>query len=172
VFYRVTGGAIFCGGGRDNIMTNNLIALCSTGHYNGDYARGNIDNKPGSSFNLLERLAAGGIRYQAEPWASAYPTLAAIPNSFTEVQKGLWRNPQGCVFANNAGWGNTQWTVEADKSGTGIFSVYASMANNLPTQAPLFDENASLDRSLRPATLTAAITGFVPIPFSAIGPAQ
>jgi hypothetical protein len=74
IFYKVSDIAIVCGGGRDNIMTNNLIALCGIGHYGGDYARSEINNIPGSSFNLLERLAADGIQYQQATWSSAYPS--------------------------------------------------------------------------------------------------
>ncbi|HXQ80340.1 MAG TPA: fibronectin type III domain-containing protein, partial [Opitutaceae bacterium] len=170
VFYDLSGAAIFSGGGRDNNMSNNIIAGCGMGHYDGDYARNSINNIPGDPFNLLQRLASEGIQYQTGVWATAYPTCAAIPNSWTLVQEGLWRNPQGCIFSNNAGWANTTWTYETDVSGTGVFAAYASFTNNNPSQAPLFDEPTSWDRSLRPAEITAAITGFIPIPFASIGP--
>lgn len=172
VFYALSGAGIFSGGGRDNNMSNNIIAGCAMGHYDGDYARSQLNNTPGNSFNLLQRLSAEGISYQSGVWASAYPTCAAIPNSWTLVQQGLWRNPQGCVFSNNAGWSNTTWTYETDVSGTGVFEVYASFTNNNPNQTPLFSEAASWDRTLRPATLTASVAGFAPIPFSAIGPSS
>jgi len=170
VFYRVDGGAIFCGGGRDNIMTNNIIALSRIGHYNGDFARGFIDNKPGSSWNLLERLAADDIHYQQEPWASAYPSCAAIPDLWQQIQRGLWRNPEHCVFSTNAGWSNATWMHETNFSRTGVFSVYDSISNNDPNQKPLFDEEASWDRGARPAELRASVDGFRPIPFASIGP--
>jgi hypothetical protein len=169
VFYDVSGGAIFCGGGRDNIMTNNIIAGCGMAHYNGDYARPDVSNVSGSSWNLLQRLAAEGIQYQQNPWASAYPACAAIPNSWAQIETGSWRNPQGCVFNSNAGWANTNWLVETDVSGTGVFAVYASMANNNPAISPLFDDAAALDRSLRPAQIQAPVTGSQPIPFGSIG---
>lgn len=170
VFFDLSGAAIFSGGGRDNNMSNNIIAGCTMGHYDGDYARSSINNIPGNSFNLLQRLGAEGIQYQSGVWAAAYPTCAAIPNSWTLVQAGLWRNAQGCIFSNNAGWANTTWTYETNVSGTGVFSVYASFTNNNPGQAPLFDEPTSWDRSIRPAQLAAAVPGFNPIPFSSIGP--
>ncbi len=169
IFYDVSGGAIFCGGGRDNIMTNNIIAGCGMAHYNGDYARPEVSNATGSSWNLLQRLAAEGIQYQQDPWASAYPACAAIPNSWAQIETGLWRNPQGCVFNSNAGWANTNWMVETDVSGTGVFAVYASIANNNPAISPLFDDAAALDRSLRPAQIQAPVTGSQPIPFGSIG---
>ena len=172
VFYALGGAGIFSGGGRDNNMSNNIIAGCAMGHYDGDYARNQVNNTPGNSFNLLQRLSAEGISYQSGVWASAYPTCAAIPNSWTLVQQGLWRNPQGCAFSNNAGWSNTTWTYETDVSGTGVFAVYASFTNNNPNQTPLFSEAASWDRTLRPATLTASLAGFTPIAFSSIGPSS
>jgi len=172
VFYRIDGGAVFCGGGRDNIIKNNVMALCQIAHYNGDFARGFIDNKPGSSWNFLERLAADGISYQEEPWASAYPGCAAIPNSWQQIQHGLWRNPEHCVFSGNVGWSNATWMHETNFSRTGVFSVYESISDNDPGLKPLFNEDASWDRSLRPAELRAAVKGFIPIPFAAIGPSK
>jgi hypothetical protein len=170
VIYDVSGAAIACGGGRDNVMMNNIIGQCGIGHFNGDYARTSVNNIPGDSFNLLGRLAVEGIQYKSGVWAAAYPSCAAIPNSFATIEQGLWRNPQGCVFSNNAGWSNTSWTTELDTSGTGVFAVYSAMTNNNPSQAALFNEATSWDRSLRPAQLTASVSGFTAISFSTIGP--
>jgi hypothetical protein len=170
VLYHIDGGALFCGGGRDNIMRNNIIARCRMGHHNGDFARGFINDKPGDSWNFLERLTNDGIEYQKEPWASAYPSCAAIPDSWTAIQHGLWRNPEHCVFSGNAGWANADWMHETNFSGTGVFSVYASISGNDSAQAPLFDDDASQDRSLRPVELRASLPGFSPIPFRSIGP--
>jgi len=171
VFYRIKDTAIFCGGGRDNLMTNNIIARCGIGHYDGDYARSHVDNQLHSSWNLLERLAADGIQYQNEPWSSAYPGCAAIPNSWWLIQDGLWRNPQGCVYSLNVGWDNGRWLVESNVTHTGVFAVYKAMADNNPSEPALFDDEASLDRSRRPARLAASVTGFQPIAFASIGPA-
>lgn len=170
VLYEISGAAIMCGGGRDNIMTNNIIAQCGIGHYNGDYARSSVNDISGDTFNLLQRLADDGIQYQSGIWASAYPSCAAIPNSFPSIEQGLWRNPQGCVFSNNVGWSNTSWMTESDLSGTGVFAVYSAIANNNPNQPAMFDEAESWDRSLRPSTLTASVSGFIPVPFASIGP--
>ncbi len=169
VFHALEDTGIFCGGGRDIEMTNNLFVACHTAHYNGDYARGWVNATPGDSFNMLERLAAEGIRYQQPPWSTRYPTCAAIPDDYATIMTGLWRNPQGCIFSRNAGWANVTWMHEYDSSRTGVFSVYAAIADNLPTQAPLFDERAALDRSLRPVELVAAAPGFEPIAFAEIG---
>jgi hypothetical protein len=170
VFYRIDGGAIFCGGGRDNIIHNNIMAFCEIAHYNGDFARGFITDKPGSSWNFLERLKSDGVEYQKEPWSSAYPACAAIPDSWAEIQHGTWRNPEHCEFSENAGWSNALWMHETNFSGTGVFAVYASIADNNPDEKPMFDERASWDRRLRPAELRASPKGFAPIPFASIGP--
>ncbi|MBK8478981.1 MAG: hypothetical protein IPL39_22655 [Opitutaceae bacterium] len=169
VFYALQETAIFCGAGRDLDLSNNVIAACNTGHYSGDYARTWVTNTPGDSWNLLERLAAEGIQYQQEPWASRYPACAAIPNNYATILTGLWRNPQGCRFVRNAGWANSTWMREYDKSGTGVFSVYASITDNTAEQIPLFDDRASLDRSLRPVSLAANVSAFTPIAFAEIG---
>ncbi len=172
MFYRIKDTAIFCGGGRDNIMRNNIMAFCGIAHYNGDYARNQVSRTPGSSWNLLERLAADGIHYQKEPWASAYPACRAIPDSWDAIEKGLWRNPQNCVFSDNIGWSDAHWMIESDLSHTGIFSVYTAIADNNPNAAPLFDEATSLDRNRRPGWLTASVKGFQPVPFASIGPVR
>ena len=169
VIYRVTDTAIFCGGGRDLVMTNNLIAACGLGHYSGDYCRSRVNNTPKDSTNLLERLAYDGIKYQEDPWRTAYPACAAIPNDFATILTGLWRNPEGCVFDRNAGWDNKLWMREYNSSGTGVFAVYASIAGNDPAIPPLLADAAARDRALRPVSLAPAVPGFNPIAFAAIG---
>ena len=169
VIYRVTDTAIFCGGGRDLVMTNNLIAACGLGHYSGDYCRSRVNNTPKDSTNLLERLAYDGIKYQEDPWRTAYPACAAIPNDFATILTGLWRNPEGCVFDRNAGWDNKLWMREYNSSGTGVFAVYASIAGNDPAIPPLLADAAARNRALRPVSLAPAVPGFNPIAFAAIG---
>lgn len=172
IFYNIAGTALFCGGGRDTIMENNVIALCGMGHYNDDRGRTLINANAGDSWNLLAKLSGGGILYQQGVWARAYPACAAIPNSWSILQTGLWLNPQNCVFSANAGWSNTAWTFQSNSSGTGVFGVYASFTNNDPAQPAMFGAAAALDRTQRPATVTATATipGFQPVPFAAIGP--
>jgi hypothetical protein len=169
VFHRIDDIAIMAGGGRDLIMRANLIAECGFGHRNDDRGRTRITNTPGDSWNLVAKLSAEGIRYQQPPWSTTFPACAAIPNSWDAVQLGLWRNPEGCVFSDNIGWGNTTWTAETNPSGTGVFRVYAGMANNEPAHAALFDEEGSVDRVRRPAQLRSNASGFAPVAFAAIG---
>ncbi|HLP01078.1 MAG TPA: right-handed parallel beta-helix repeat-containing protein, partial [Opitutaceae bacterium] len=169
VFYGIRNSGIFCGGGRDLDLSNNLFVACDNAHFNADYVRTEVNNTPGDSFNFLERLADNGIHYQQEPWLSRYPACAAIPNDFATFMEGLWRSPEGCRFDRNAGWANDGWMVEGDLYGYGIFELYASIANNNAAHVALFDERATIDRARRPATLAAAVSGFAPIAFAAIG---
>jgi hypothetical protein len=172
VFYDIEGAATYYGGGRDNITTGNIMARCQLAHCNGDYDRSFINNIPGSPWNFLERLDADDIQYQKEPWLSAYPACAAIPDSWEEIKKRTWRNPEHCVFSNNGGWSNLKWTYETNFSHTGVFSVYASISNNNPRLEPLFDQKSEWDRNLRPQELRPPIAGFLPIPFGSIGPSD
>jgi hypothetical protein len=169
VFYRVAGTAIFCGGGRDVVMRNNVIAACGAAHFNDDRGRQRIVATPGDNWNLLERLGDDGVRYRSEPWASAFPAAAAIPDSWRGIQSGRWRNPEGGVFARNAGWDNAGWLFENNSSGTGVFAAYALIADNLPASPALFAGAAAGERSERPPRLQANIAGFQPIPFAEIG---
>ncbi len=170
IFYRVSNTAIFVGGGRDVIVRNNLVGLSGTAHHNDDRGRFRITDGAGDYWNLLERLGYDGIRYKEAPWATAFPACAAIPDSWDEIQRGLWRNPENCVFSGNAGWGNSTWTSEQNDSGTGVFAVYASFTNNHASVSAPFDENAALNRSARAATVSASVSGFTPIAFASIGP--
>ncbi|MFC1609634.1 right-handed parallel beta-helix repeat-containing protein [Myxococcota bacterium] len=171
VFYEVSGHAIQHGGGRDNLMENNVVARC--GDALGADSRGisRITNTPGDSWNLLERLARDGIQYQAEPWASAYPELAAIPNDWATISdpSATWLYPEGCVFSRNIGFDNVQWIRESNYGGTGTLNKYAEIADNIEDQDPLFVDEANLDLTLLPNSPALAIPGFVAIPFDQIG---
>jgi hypothetical protein len=171
VFYRITGNAIEHGGGRDNHMENNLIARCGVALAADDRGLVWIDGTPGSDWNLLERLGRDGVQYQADPWATAYPALAAIPNDWAVVSDpaNLWLYPQGCTFSRNLGWQNGQFTVEDIWAGTGVFDKYQEMADNVADADPHFVDEASLDLSLQPDSPAYAIPGFQPIPFASIG---
>ncbi|HSA21786.1 MAG TPA: right-handed parallel beta-helix repeat-containing protein, partial [Myxococcota bacterium] len=139
VLYRISGLGIEHGGGRDDLMTNNVIARCG-GAMSGDN-RGLlwITHEPGDSWNLLERLAADGIQYQAEPWASAYPALAAIPNDWAAISDPAqrWREPEGSVFSRNLGFANGEWMIESIWAGDAVFARYAEIADNIADEDPL-----------------------------------
>jgi hypothetical protein len=171
VFYRISGHAIQHGGGRDDIMENNIMARCGDALAADNRGISAVNNIPGDSWNLLERLTRDGILYQQDPWASAYPRLAAIPNDWAAVSDpgALWLYPQGCVFSRNLGYANTQWIRESSYGGTGTLNKYDEIAGNVEDQDPLFEDEDNLDLSLQPGSPAFDIPGFVDIPFGQIG---
>ena len=171
IIYRVSGLGILHGGGRDNIMHNNIIAHCGAAMSADNRGLLWITNTPGDSWNLLERLHADGIKYQEDPWASAYPPLAAIPDDWSQISDPAqhWREPEGCVFSRNLGFANAEFMVESVWAGDGVFIRYADISNNIADQDPLFVDEANLDLRLRPDSPAFTIPGFVDIPFEQIG---
>ncbi len=172
VFYRITSCGILNGGGRDNVMTNNLMVRCGMAMRGDNRGLKWIGNKPGDSWNFLERLAADGVKYRQEPWASAYPLLARVPNDWAQISApgALWRTPQGCVFSRNLGFANGTFASESRWNGAdGVFDKYAEMADNVEDRDPLFANEAAGDLTLRPDSPARAIPGFVDIPFGKIG---
>ena len=170
VFYKVSGMAIQHGGGRDNILVNNVIARCGLGLGADKRAvdllpKGKPNNTPGDSWNLLEKLQKVG--YQDEPWASRYPECAAIPNDWNAIINpgAQWLYPEGCVFSRNVGFDNSSWV----NAGQGVLEVYKEYANNLEDVDPLFVDEAQLNLDLQPSSPAFDIPGFEPIPFHDIG---
>ena len=168
VIYRVSGHAIQHGGGRDNVMVNNVLARCGdalSADSRGAEWPGSPNNIPGDSWNLLEKLQKVG--YQNEPWASRYPACAAIPNDWDAIiaPGALWRHPEGCVFSRNVGFANTSWI----RASTETLDVYAEMADNLEDVDPKFVDEANLDLSLQPDSPAYDLPGFEEIPFGEIG---
>jgi hypothetical protein len=172
VLYQIpNGNAFVLGGGRDDIIENNVIARCGRAFHADSRGIEEITATRGSEWNLLERLGLDGIRYQRDPWASAYPALAAIPNSPSRIMdpKQLWRYPQGSVFSRNLGFANPKWVEQDDRGGTGTFDKFAQIADNIPDEDPLFADEAQLDLALLPGSPAFRIPGFQPIPFDRIG---
>jgi len=171
VFYRIGGAAVLVNGGRDSIVDNNVIARCNEALWGTSRGITLINNIPNSSSNFLERLTDQGVKYQQEPWASAYPELAAIPNDWNTLSDPMatWLYPENCVFSKNIGYQNTVWMKETNHGGTGTFNKYAEIADNIEDQDPLFVDEAKLNLALQPGSPALAIPGFVPIPFDKIG---
>jgi hypothetical protein len=167
VIYAVDGIGIISGGGRDNIIENNVIAKCGTA--TGTDRRGtvNINNISGDSWNLLEKIEI--YNYTEPPWSTAYPALAEIPDDYSQLGPGGWENPGGCVFSRNLGWQNAIWMEEGTWGGSGGFSYYAEIMDNIQDEDPRFVDEAKLDLRLLPDSPAYTIPGFEPIPFESIG---
>jgi len=171
ILYRITGLAVLNGGGRDNIVENNILARNGTGMGGDSRGLTAINNVAGDSWNLLERLTYDGIQYQQAPWSAAYPKLALIPNDWAQISDPaqLWLYPQGCVFSRNVGFANTNFTTESNSGGTGTFDKYEAMQDNIADQDPLFVDEASLNMSLKPGSPALSIPGWQAIPFDKMG---
>ncbi len=169
VLYDIQDAGIQHGGGRDNHFENNIMVRCDAGiladtrGYDWYPDRG-FNNTPGNSWNLLEKLQA--MNYQEEPWASAYPECAAIPNDFNAIvaEGALWLYPEGCTFERNLGYLNDNWMQGGD-----TFEYYSRVADNIEDADPLFVDESQLNLTLRSDSPALSIPGFVRIPFSAIG---
>ncbi len=177
IFSRIHGHATMSGGGRDNLVHHNVIVhIQRSAHYSDRRARTSNDT-PGDSWNLIERLQRSNESYewgspldhQAEPWASAYPLLALIPDDFTSVADSHWQDPEGCVFSGNLVWDTESFFTEGSWGGTGAQDFYV-VEDNVQGEDPRFIDEADGDLNLAADSPALGIPGFVPIPFDQIGP--
>ena len=170
LLYRIDGYATFNAGGRDNHWYNNMITQSYGGHLGDRRGVDIITDIPGDDCNFLEKLntAAGGD-FHSGVWAQEYPELASVPNDFAQL--GDLKNPGGTTFAANWGWQNDTWMKEGRWGGLdGAFSWYASTADNVANQDPLFVDEAGGDFRLRSdSPVFAMIPSWQAIPIEWIG---
>ena len=170
VLYKITGHGILHGGGRDNVMVNNIIARSGEGIAADSRCvdwlpNGTPNNIPGDSWNLLEKL--NNVGYQQEPWLSKYPACAAIPNDWAVVSASgsHWLKPEGCVFERNVGAGNT--TFQSGDATT--YAAYASIKDNLADASVLFVDEASGNLAISTNSPAMSLPNFAAPPFSDMG---
>jgi len=101
VFYQA-GRAIQIGGGRDNLVANNLIVACDPAALHDDarglgWASNYFDGQFPWMFDRFRELNAG-----QPPYATRYPKLATILSDEPAV-------PKGNRFLRNLSWGCTRW---------------------------------------------------------------
>lgn len=168
IVYGVSGHAIQHGGGRDVVMTNNVLSRCGDGLRADSRGVTHIVHD-GSSWDLLQKIVDVG--YQDEPWASTYPDLARIPSSWAEVSDpgARWLYPEGSVFSRNLGFANGELMGASDSGPLATFETYAEIADNLEDVDPLFTDEESRDMTLAADSPAYDIPGFVAIPFDQIG---
>ena len=178
VVVNVTGYGIEHGGGRDNLMTNNIFLNAKTAVLSADSRCAGtptpISNVAGDSWNLLQKLEA--VSYQQAPWSTSFPSCAAIPDDYATVTAtgSHWLEPEGCTFVDNLGFQYGTWT----NASAATLAAYASVTGNLQNQDPLFVDEASLlmesavsktPLALAPGSPVVALQGAVPTPFGSIG---
>ena len=166
-FIDIEGWAMFHNGGRDGIYENN-IAVRSGALFSASSVGVTVySDTPGHANNLLETLYEDGVQYQEEPWLSAYPEVAAIPNDNAIIMddRFTWRYPEGSVFSRNLSWQNGQFIRgQAD-----TLDTFEEVENNLENTDPHFVNEAVGDLRLRSDSPAFTIPGFVDIPFQEMG---
>lgn len=162
VLYRIDGYGVFVGGGRDNLIQNNVLVQCGVGVRADRRGQSSINQTPGSSFNLLARVQQ--FDYTNPPWSDAYPSLAALLDNGFDAAK----DPEGNVVECNIGWLNEEWISESSFGGAGALSFFL-IQDNLQDQDPLFIDEGALNLGLQSNSPAYGLPGFQAIPFQRIG---
>ena len=149
VFYKVP-RATFVGGGRYNLIENNIFVDCTPSvHVD---ARG-LGWAAGGEEMLIELL--GKYPYMGALWSSRYPSLVNLLEDEPMV-------PKGNLIARNICWKGA-WDEVEDK-----VRPYVVFEDNLVDRDPLFVDEANGNFALREESPAFEI-GFKPIPFGEIG---
>jgi hypothetical protein len=151
VFYRVTRAA-FIGGGRDNVIENNLFIDCEPAVHVDARAQGWASDHVGTT--MKERLQA--MPYDEPLWRQRYPALVRI----LEEDRAA---PRGNVIARNVCWGG-RWEEIEERARPLI-----TFQENLLDQDPRFVGAARMNFQLRDDS-PAYKLGFQRIPIEQIGP--
>ena len=186
IFHTINGYAILSGGGRDNIVTNNIIIAAARGGFLSDRRVGsklnntfNGDGRP-DSWNLLGRLKVShynfysnreDIAYQSPPWSTQYPEAAAIPDDYSRLisETENWHEPEGCIFAENISWLTGRLMVNGSWGGGGATDYFSRITPNLDNVDPLFVDEAGGNLNLSENSPAFDMTDFQPIPYDKMG---
>lgn len=110
VFNDIAGAGLFHGGGRDNYMNNNIMVRCQAAFWTDNRGMQRIQHPKhdGDAYDHFERLkmGTGDFVHTSPPWSSAYPKLAGMGEDWVAIWSSDGRQPQGCYFTRNAGYGN------------------------------------------------------------------
>jgi hypothetical protein len=169
--------AQWCGiehnGGRDVKALYNIFYGQSFGYDLENVAFHFASNTAGSTWNLLEKIQH--FNYQSAPWSTAYPTVAAIPNSWTSLQNSHWLEAENSVLYGNLQYGSSpdvyrqgDYASASLKMGTPI-SYFTQVGSNLSQVDPQFTDPANLDFSLKASSPMNAVPGFPGIDTTKIG---
>jgi hypothetical protein len=130
-----------------------------------------MSNVSGSQTNYLQKLQY--YNYQSAPWSTAYPNLAVIPNTYSQLPGTHWLEPENSVCYGNLQYGGGSKDVYRQDSNYypslgPITSYFAQVGSNV-SQNPLFNNPANLDFSLQSASPMFTLPGFPGINTSLIG---
>lgn len=154
----------FIGGGRDNVITNNIFVRCEIPvHLDNRGLRWDHFRPGGPMYEHLKQ-----VRYDQPPWSERYPELARILDECPQA-------PLGNVLMRNVSYKSTWRDPEKrcrETSGKNIDRPYMRIADNYVTdEDPGFVDAANMDFQLRDDSVVyKKIPGFKKIPFQKIGP--
>jgi len=150
--------AVMVGGGRDNIVENNLFVDCPVAiHVDArgiGWARRHIDIQTGD-WQMMKKLQA--VNWREPPYSTRYPELARILDDEPYF-------PKGTVIARNVAWRCGKWLLLLD----GLTEEKLSVRDNLAGVDPGFADPSRMDFRPRPGSAALKI-GFEPIPMDKIG---
>jgi hypothetical protein len=149
------GRAVLIGGGRDNMVENNIFVDCTPSmHVDArglGWAKSYFD---GSDDTLFTRLKA--VDYRNPPWSMRYPRLLTLLDDEPAI-------PKGNVVARNISVGG-RWLDLLD----GLTDATVKFEDNLVDVNPLFVDQSEKDFRLQAAS-PAFKLGFQAIPIEKIG---
>jgi hypothetical protein len=152
VFYRASRAA-FIGGGRDNVVENNIFVECKPSVHVDARGLGWMHATVAPGGTMRQRLAA--MPYQRPPWSTRYPKLVSLLEENPPAPHG------NRVLRNISVAG--QWRNVEKAAEPGV-----AFENNLVDQDPNFVDADKLDFQLSPESPAWAL-GFKKIPIDQIG---
>ena len=157
-------------GGRDVVTQYNIFY----GHWYGvdisNVAFEFANNTAGSSWDLLGKLLH--FNYQSPPWSTAYPHVAKIPNTWSQIQGTHWLEPEGSACYGNLQFGPGSEVYRQHNSAPALappISWFTQVGSNLTQVDPLFVDPKIQDFRLQPASPMYGIPGFPGIDAAKIG---
>ncbi|MDA1275416.1 MAG: right-handed parallel beta-helix repeat-containing protein [Verrucomicrobia bacterium] len=153
VFYRA-GRAAFIGGGRDNLIENNIFVDCNPSVHVDARGLGWMRDHVEGDGILPKRLAS--VPYQKSPWSDRYPQLLNL----LEDEPGA---PKGNTIARNISVGGKWLNLEKAAAPLVRFD------DNWVDKDPGFMDRDNLDFRIRTGSPVFE-TGFKQIPIEQIGP--
>lgn len=159
VFYNISSRAFLIGGGRDNIVQNNIMVDCgislSIDNRLLGWASSHAQAPDGS---LYKRLMA--MPYKQEPWRSKYPKLIDIWEDSPAI-------PKGNIVTNNVLYKTGAMVIASEAS------TYGTINNNLTLSTsddPGFVDEANQNFALRSdSTIYQQLPNFQAINFDQMG---